>query len=71
MRFYTCTGAGGSRPEDIDKATHRRAAGVGRAGAIPEQGPAWYVVFTAVVGVIQFGAALMMAAGYRRRGVWG
>jgi hypothetical protein len=41
------------------------------AGKIPQQGPAWYVVLTAIVGMIQFMIALTMAAGYRRSGVWG
>ena len=41
------------------------------AGIVPMQGPAWYVVFQAVVGLIQFGIALAMLAGYRKAGVWG
>jgi hypothetical protein len=41
------------------------------AGKASEQGPAWYVVFTAVVGLVQFGIALAMFAGYRKSGVWG
>jgi hypothetical protein len=41
------------------------------AGKAPQQGPAWYVVLTAVVGLIQFGIALAMLAGYRKSGVWG
>jgi hypothetical protein len=41
------------------------------AGKIPQQGPAWYVVLTAIVGLFQFVIALTMAAGYRRLGVWG
>jgi len=47
------------------------AAALELAGKIPQQGPAWYVVLTAVVGMIQFVVALAMAAGYRRSGVWG
>jgi hypothetical protein len=47
------------------------AAALELAGKIPQQGPAWYVVLTAVVGVIQFVIALTMVAGYRRSGVWG
>jgi purine-cytosine permease-like protein len=34
-------------------------------------GPAWYVVFQGVIGVIQFVIALVMLADYRRCGVWG
>jgi hypothetical protein len=41
------------------------------AGKTPQQGPAWYVALTAVVGLIQFGIALTMLAGYRKSGVWG
>jgi hypothetical protein len=47
------------------------AAGLQLAGIVPMQGPAWYVVFQAVVGLIQFGIALAMLAGYRKAGVWG
>jgi hypothetical protein len=41
------------------------------AGIVPRQGPVWYVVFQAVVGLIQFVIALAMLAGYRKAGVWG
>ena len=47
------------------------AAALELAGKIPQQGPAWYVVLTAIVGMIQFVIALTMTAGYRRSGVWG
>ncbi|TMG00435.1 MAG: hypothetical protein E6I04_00215 [Chloroflexi bacterium] len=48
------------------------AAALELAGKIPQQGPAWYVVLTAIVGTIQFVIALAMAAAYRRSGiVWG
>ena len=47
------------------------AAALELAGKIPQQGPAWYVVLTAIVGMIQFVVSLTMAAGYRRSGVWG
>ncbi|HKF19716.1 MAG TPA: hypothetical protein VKF14_21360 [Candidatus Dormibacteraeota bacterium] len=40
-------------------------------GKVPEQGPAWYVVLTVSVGLIQFGIALAMIAGYRKSGYWG
>ena len=41
------------------------------AGILPQRGPDWYVVFTAVVGLAQFGIALVMLAGYRKSGIWG
>jgi hypothetical protein len=41
------------------------------AGILPSQSPAWYVLFQAVVGLVQFVIALVMLAGYRRAGVWG
>jgi hypothetical protein len=47
------------------------AAALELTGKIAQQGPAWYVVLTAVVGMIQFVIAIAMAAGYRRSGVWG
>jgi hypothetical protein len=47
------------------------AAALELAGKIPHQGPAWYVVLTAIVGTVQFVIALAMAAGYRRSGIWG
>lgn len=47
------------------------AAALQLAGIAPMQGPAWYVVFQAGVGLIQFGIALAMLAGYRKAGVWG
>jgi hypothetical protein len=47
------------------------AAALQLAGILPSQGPAWYVVLQAVVGLSQFGIALAMLAGYRKTGVWG
>ena len=41
------------------------------AGDIPAQGPPWYVVLQAVVGLTQFLIALLMVAGYRKGGIWG
>ena len=41
------------------------------AGIVPIQGPAWYVVLQAVVGVLQCSIALAMLVGYRKAGVWG
>jgi hypothetical protein len=41
------------------------------AGIVPSQDPAWYVALEVVVGLIQFGIAIIMLAGYRKAGVWG
>ena len=41
------------------------------AGVMPGQGPAWYLLFQAVIGLTQFVVALGMLVGYRRAGVWG
>jgi hypothetical protein len=41
------------------------------AGIVPSQGPAWYVVLQAVLGLIQFVIALAMLAGYHKAGIWG
>ena len=41
------------------------------AGIMPSQGPGWYVVLQAVVGLSQFVIAMAMLAGYRGAGVWG
>jgi hypothetical protein len=41
------------------------------AGVAARQGPAWYIVLQAVVGLVQFVIALAMLAGYRKAGVWG
>jgi len=40
------------------------------AGRAANRGPAWYVVLTAVVGLIQFSIALAMLIGYRKSGIW-
>jgi hypothetical protein len=40
-------------------------------GRLSRQGPTWYVLFTAIVGLAQFGIALAMLAGWRRSGIWG
>jgi hypothetical protein len=39
-------------------------------GRLPQQGPTWYVLFTVVVGVAQFGIGMGMLAGWRKSGVW-
>jgi hypothetical protein len=40
-------------------------------GVLVADGPAWYVVFQGLLGVIQVMIGLIMVAGYRRAGVWG
>jgi hypothetical protein len=40
-------------------------------GLLAADGPAWYVLFQGVVGVVQFAIGLAMLIGYRRAGVWG
>jgi hypothetical protein len=40
-------------------------------GRLPQQGPTWYVLFTVVVGIAQFGVGVAMLVGWRRSGVWG
>lgn len=50
---------------------HVPACALQLAGIAPSQGPPWYVVLQAVVGLIQFVIALAMLAGYRKAGVWG
>src|SRR6266516_3998563 len=40
-------------------------------GALPAAGPPWYVLFQALVGLLQCAIGLAMLAGYRRAGVWG
>jgi hypothetical protein len=41
------------------------------SGQIAPEGPDWYIVLQGVIGVIQFGLAYAMFAGYRRAGPWG
>ncbi len=40
-------------------------------GVLVADGPAWYVVFQGLLGVLQVVIGLAMVAGYRRAGVWG
>ena len=40
-------------------------------GVLPEDGPTWYVLYQASLGLVQFVIALAMLAGYRRTGAWG
>jgi hypothetical protein len=39
-------------------------------GLLAPTGPGWYMLFQALLGVLQFAIALAMLAGYRRGGVW-
>ena len=39
-------------------------------GVLPARGPSWYVLFQALLGLVQFAIGLAMLAGYRRAGVW-
>ena len=41
------------------------------AGVLPAQGPDWYALLQAFLGVVQVAIGLTMLAGYRREGVWG
>ena len=41
------------------------------AGVIAPAGPTWYVVFQALLGLLQAGIGVLMFAGYRREGAWG
>ena len=40
-------------------------------GVLTADGPTWYVLFQALLGLLQFIIALAMLAGYRRAGAWG
>jgi hypothetical protein len=40
-------------------------------GVFSADGPTWYVLYQALLGVLQFIIALAMLAGYRRAGAWG
>jgi len=40
-------------------------------GVLSADGPTWYVLYQALLGVLQFIIALAMLAGYRRAGAWG
>jgi hypothetical protein len=41
------------------------------AGWIPKSGPSWYVMFQALIGIVQFAIGLVLVIQYRRYGVWG
>ena len=40
-------------------------------GMLPADGPTWYVLYQACLGLLQFAIALLMLVGYRRAGAWG
>jgi hypothetical protein len=40
-------------------------------GVLSADGPTWYVLYQALLGLLQFIIALAMLAGYRRAGAWG
>ena len=40
-------------------------------GVLPADGPTWYVLYQAFVGLVQFAIAVLMLVGYRRAGTWG
>lgn len=41
------------------------------AGVLAPAGPQWYVVFQALLGLVQVAIGLLMLGGYRRSGSWG
>jgi hypothetical protein len=40
-------------------------------GVLAADGPIWYVLYQALLGLVQFAIALLMVIGYRRAGTWG
>ena len=40
-------------------------------GVLPPPGPTWYLLFQALLGLVQVAIGLLMLAGYRRAGLWG
>ena len=40
-------------------------------GVLPADEPTWYVLYQALLGLLQSAIALFMMAGYRRAGTWG
>jgi len=47
------------------------ASVLGLIGALTPAGPVWYVVFQALLGLVQVAIGLLMLSGYRRAGPWG
>jgi hypothetical protein len=41
------------------------------AGILPPAGPAWYIVFQVLLGLVQLAVGLHMLVDYRRDGPWG
>jgi len=35
------------------------------------QGPAWYLLVQAVIGLVQLAVGVLLIRGYRKGGVWG
>ena len=44
---------------------------LGFTGVLPKAGPTWYVLYQALLGLVQFSIGLLMVVGYRRGGTWG
>jgi Na+/H+ antiporter NhaA len=44
---------------------------VALGGVLSADGPTWYVLYQALLGLLQFIIALAMLAGYRKAGAWG
>ena len=40
-------------------------------GKLPADGPSWYVLYQALLSLVQFAIAMLMLIGYRRAGTWG
>jgi hypothetical protein len=40
------------------------------AGILPPAGPAWYIVFQVLLGLVQLAVGLLMLVDYRRDGPW-
>jgi len=40
-------------------------------GVLPRAGPTWYVLFQALLGLVQITIGSLMLAGHRRAGLWG
>ena len=44
---------------------------LGLIGVLAPAGPVWYVVFQALLGLVQVAIGFLMLSGYRRAGPWG
>ena len=47
------------------------ASGLGLTGLLPSNGPTWYLLLQAVIGLVQFAIGLAMLVGLRKTGPWG